>query len=32
LLKCIEVSKAFGGLQALKKVDLAVKENEIVGL
>ena len=32
MLKCVEVSKAFGGLQALKKVDLAVGENEIVGL
>ncbi len=32
MLKCIEVTKAFGGLQALKKVDLIVNENEIVGL
>jgi branched-chain amino acid transport system ATP-binding protein len=32
LLKCIEVSKRFGGLQALKKVDLTVKKGEIVGL
>ena len=32
MLKCIEVSKTFGGLQALKKVDLIVNENEIVGL
>lgn len=32
MLKCVEVSKAFGGLQALKKVDLVVGENEIVGL
>ena len=32
LLKCIEVSKEFGGLQALKKVDLTVNENEITGL
>jgi len=32
LLKCVGVSKAFGGLQALKNVDLAVGENEIVGL
>jgi branched-chain amino acid transport system ATP-binding protein len=32
LLKCIEVSKGFGGLQALKKVDLAVGENSITGL
>jgi branched-chain amino acid transport system ATP-binding protein len=32
LLKCTEVSKRFGGLQALKKVDLTVKKNEIAGL
>ena len=32
LLKCIEVSKGFGGLQALKKVDLTVNANEIAGL
>jgi branched-chain amino acid transport system ATP-binding protein len=32
LLKCIEVSKRFGGLQALKKVDLTVKKGEIAGL
>ena len=32
LLKCIEVSKGFGGLQALKKVDLTVGENSITGL
>ena len=32
MLKCIEVSKEFGGLQALKKVDLTVNENEITGL
>jgi branched-chain amino acid transport system ATP-binding protein len=32
LLKCIEVSKRFGGLQALKKVDLTVKKHEIAGL
>jgi len=32
LLKCIEVTKSFGGLQALKKVDLVVNENEIIGL
>jgi branched-chain amino acid transport system ATP-binding protein len=32
LLKCIEVSKRFGGLQALKKVDLTVNKNEIAGL
>jgi branched-chain amino acid transport system ATP-binding protein len=32
LLKCAEVSKRFGGLQALKKVDLTVNKNEIAGL
>ena len=32
MLKCVEVSKAFGGLQALKKVNLDVGEGEIVGL
>jgi len=32
LLKCTEVSKRFGGLQALKKVDLIVNKNEIAGL
>jgi len=32
LLKCTEVSKRFGGLQALKKVDFTVNKNEIVGL
>ncbi len=32
MLKCIEVSKQFGGLQALKKVDLTVNSNEITGL
>jgi len=32
VLKCIEISKEFGGLQALKKVDLTVHENEIAGL
>ncbi len=32
LLKCVEVSKSFGGLQALKKVDITVNENEIAGL
>jgi branched-chain amino acid transport system ATP-binding protein len=32
LLKCIEVSKTFGGLQALKNVDIAISENEIAGL
>jgi branched-chain amino acid transport system ATP-binding protein len=32
LLKCNEVSKRFGGLQALKKVDLTVNKHEIAGL
>jgi branched-chain amino acid transport system ATP-binding protein len=32
LLKCIEVSKKFGGLEALKKVDFTVNQNEIAGL
>ena len=32
MLKCTEVSKQFGGLQALKKVDLTVNSNEITGL
>ena len=32
MLKCTEVSKRFGGLQALKKVDLTVNINEITGL
>jgi len=32
LLKCTEVSKRFGGLQALKNVDLTVNKNEIAGL
>jgi len=32
LLRCIKVSKRFGGLQALKEVDLTVKEHEIAGL
>jgi branched-chain amino acid transport system ATP-binding protein len=32
LLKCTEVSKRFGGLQALKAVDLTVNRNEIAGL
>jgi branched-chain amino acid transport system ATP-binding protein len=32
LLKCIGVSKEFGGLKALKTVDLTVNENEIAGL
>jgi len=32
LLKCIGVSKRFGGLQAVNNVDLTLKKNEIVGL
>jgi branched-chain amino acid transport system ATP-binding protein len=32
LLKCIEVSKQFGGLQALKKLNFTVNSNEITGL
>ncbi len=32
MLKCTEVSKRFGGLQALKKVDFTVNSNEIAGL
>ena len=32
LLKCIGVSKKFGGLQALKNVDFTVSDGEIVGL
>jgi len=32
LLRCTEVSKRFGGLQALKNVDLTVNKNEIAGL
>ena len=32
MLKCTEVSKRFGGLQALKNVDFTVNENEIAGL
>jgi branched-chain amino acid transport system ATP-binding protein len=32
LLKCVEVSKTFGGLQAVKKVDLTVNRGEISGL
>jgi len=32
LLKCIGVSKEFGVLKALKKVDFTVNENEIAGL
>ena len=32
LLRCIAVSKEFGGLKALKSVDFTVNENEIAGL
>jgi branched-chain amino acid transport system ATP-binding protein len=32
LLNCIEVTKSFGGVQALKKVSLTVNQNEIAGL
>ncbi len=32
MLKCIGVSKKFGGLQALKNVDFTVNKNEIAGL
>ena len=32
MLRCIEVSKSFGGLQALKKVDFTVNNGEIAGL
>jgi branched-chain amino acid transport system ATP-binding protein len=32
LLKCVEVSKTFGGVQAVKKVDLTVNQGEIAGL
>jgi branched-chain amino acid transport system ATP-binding protein len=32
LLQCTEVSKEFGGLQALKKVEFTIKEGEIAGL
>ncbi len=32
MLKCTQVSKHFGGLQALKAVDFAVSEGEIAGL
>ncbi len=32
MLQCIEISKTFGGLQALKNVDLRVNEKEIAGL
>lgn len=32
MLKCINVSKEFGGLKALKKVNFTVNKNEIAGL
>ncbi len=32
MLKCVDVSKTFGGLQAVKHVDLAVKQGEVAGL
>ena len=32
MLKCIGISKEFGGLRALKGVDFSVNENEITGL
>jgi len=32
LLQCLGVSKTFGGLQALKRIDLTVNRNEILGL
>jgi len=32
LLRCIGVSKHFGGLQALKEVDFTINKNEITGL
>ncbi len=32
MLRCIDVSKEFGGLKALKKVNFTVNENEITGL
>ncbi len=32
MLSCVQVSKEFGGLQALKNVDLTVKEGAIAGL
>ncbi|MGD9213016.1 MAG: ABC transporter ATP-binding protein [Desulfobacteraceae bacterium] len=32
MLKCIGVSKQFGGLEALKQVDFTVNKNEIAGL
>ncbi|MGB9841459.1 MAG: ABC transporter ATP-binding protein [Candidatus Bathyarchaeales archaeon] len=32
MLKCIGISKSFGGLQALKNVDLTINKNEVTGL
>ncbi|MFA5365122.1 MAG: ABC transporter ATP-binding protein, partial [Candidatus Bathyarchaeia archaeon] len=32
MLRCIDVSKEFGGLKALKQVNFTVKKNEITGL
>jgi branched-chain amino acid transport system ATP-binding protein len=32
LLECVSVSKSFGGLQALKNVDLKVEDSDIAGL
>ena len=32
LLECTNISKSFGGLQALKNVNLTVKDNKITGL
>ena len=32
MLQCIEISKSFGGLQALKKVNLTINDKEIAGL
>ena len=32
MLQCLGVSKTFGGLQALKRIDLTVNRNEILGL
>ena len=32
MLKCVEVSKTFGGLQAVKKIDFTINQGEIAGL
>ena len=32
MLRCIDVTKEFGGLKALKTVNFIVNENEIAGL